>query len=112
MKIQHYDPGRLHVPFTLEQWSSLPDGHGGHTDVWTYVATIWGAIEKSRDSNSVRAGDEEQVTRRTIIVRADPRVQPAMRLVAGQDAFIIETVDDPDLTGRYLRCMVASQVSS
>lgn len=112
MKTQPYDPGRLRVPFALERWSSVRDSHGGHTDVWTPVATIWGAIDTSRATDPVRAGDAEPLTRRTVIVRADPRVQPAMRLVGGGAVFIIDTVHDPDLTGRYLRCAVTSQVSS
>lgn len=104
------DPGRLRTRFALEQFSAVPDAHGGFTQVWTHVAFIWGMVEATRPSQPVRAGDEEPVVSRTIILRADPRVQPAMRLVAGTERSIIGTVHDPDMTGRFLECVVETEV--
>lgn len=107
---QPIDPGRLRTRFSLEEWSSAPDGQGGFADVWTHVAHVWGMVAASRAADPVRAGAGEQVIERTIVLRADPRVRPAMRLVAGDDRFIIQTVNDEQMSGRYLRCTATSEV--
>jgi len=110
MARQPIDPGRLRTRFALEEWSSAPDGHGGFTDLWTLVAHVWGMVAASRATDPVRAGANEQVIERTIVLRADPRVRPSMRLVAGADRFIIQTVIDEEMGGRYLRCIASSEV--
>ncbi|MBO6637927.1 MAG: phage head closure protein [Roseitalea sp.] len=104
------DPGLLRTRFALEEWSSAPDGQGGYTDVWTHVAHVWGMVTASRATDPVRAGTEEPVRERTIVLRKDPRVRPAMRLVAGDERFIIRTAHDEEMSGRYLRCAVTSEV--
>ncbi|QBK30092.1 head-tail adaptor protein [Roseitalea porphyridii] len=104
------DPGRLRTQFALQQLSAAPDAHGGFTEVWTHVAFVWGVVEATGPSEPVRAGDAEPVIARTIVLRADPRVQPAMRLIAGTERFIVGTVHDPDMTGRFLECRVETEV--
>lgn len=103
------DPGRLRTRFALQQWSTSSDGYGGHTESWTHVTFVWGAIERTRTDERVRAGDAEPVISRTVILRSDPRVEPSMRLVAGAEAFVIRTVQDPDMTGRFLECRVETE---
>ncbi|RNC93546.1 head-tail adaptor protein [Oceaniradius stylonematis] len=110
MAPQSIDPGRLRVRFALEEWASAPDGRGGFTDMWTHVAHVWGMVASSRATDPLRAGAGEQVTERTIVLRADPRVRPAMGLVAGSDRFVIQTVHDEDMGGRHLRCIATSEV--
>ncbi|WP_349364046.1 MAG: head-tail adaptor protein [Roseitalea porphyridii] len=106
------DPGRLRTRFALQQLSAVPDAHGGFAEVWTHVAFVWGMVEATQPSEPVRAGDAEPVIARTIVLRADPRVQPDMRLVAATERFIVRTVHDPDLTGRFLQCRVETEVPS
>ncbi|MCR9120711.1 MAG: head-tail adaptor protein [Phyllobacteriaceae bacterium] len=110
MARQPIDPGRLRTRFALEEWSSVPDGQGGFTDVWAHVAHVWGMVGTSRVTDPVRAGAGEQVIERTIVLRADPRVRPTMRLVAGDERLIIQTLQDADMSGRYLRCTATSEV--
>lgn len=104
------DPGRLRTRFALEEWSSAPDSLGGFADVWTHVAHVWGMVAASRATDPVRAGAEEPVIERNIILRADPRIRPAMRLVAGDERLFIRTVQDADMSGRHLRCIAISEV--
>ena len=105
-----FDPGRLRTRFALEQCSSAPDQYGGSVESWTHVAFVWGGVETTRPSAPVRAGGEEPALARTVVLRADPRIEPAMRLVAGAQRHIIRTVHDPDMTGRFLECRVDTQV--
>lgn len=104
------DPGRLRTRFALEQLSTVSDAHGGFAKSWTHVAFIWAAVEATRPADPVRAGKEEPVLARTITLRADPRIAPAMRLVAGPERFVIRTVHDPDMTRRFLECHVETEV--
>lgn len=105
-----FDPGRLRTRFALEQFSSRPDQYGGTVESWTHVAFVWGRVETTRPSAPVRAGEQEPALARTVVLRADPRIGPAMRLVAGTQRHIIRTVHDPDMTGRFLECRIETQV--
>lgn len=109
MALDAIDPGRLRTQFRLETNSPVPDGHGGHADQWTLVTLVWGQVEKIRADDPQRAATGEQVTDVTILLRADPRIGPEMRLVDGSRIHLVRTVHDPDGTGRYLRCLATEE---
>jgi len=106
------DPGRLRMQFRLETNAPRADDQGGYADRWSLIALVWGDIERIRADDPLRAAAGEQMTDATILLRADPRVQPAMRLANDCRAYIVRTVHDPDGTGRYLRCQTTADGQS
>ena len=103
------DPGLLRNELVLQASTPVPDGLGGHSEVWNEVGLLFGMIEPVA-ANSIIVADQtlETVTHR-ITIRRREDVRSGMRLVKGPRVFAILTIHDPDETGRYLVCRVSEE---
>lgn len=102
--MEFIDPGMLHTELIVEDAIESGDGAGGVVRAWVEVATLFAHVEPVRAR--VRYGaDQRQVDithRITMRHRAD--IFRRMRFRRGERVFAIETITDPDETGRYLVC--------
>ena len=109
MRARRIDPGRLRRVLTLEAMTAEPDGAGGFTQGWTALATLHAALEPVAAVRSLGADQALQAVTHTVTLRARQDVASGMRFVADGRAFAIETVHDPDETGRFLVCRVREE---
>jgi len=103
------DPGRLRLPLTLEAMTAVPDGAGGHTESWTALATLSASLEPVAAVRRVGADQTLATVTHTVTLRSRADVASGMRFTTAGRVFSIETVHDPDETGRFLVCRVREE---
>lgn len=106
MRTVFIDPGALRHEMSLQVPDTTPDGSGGHDVTWLEVATVFGLIEPVSQESRFAAGQTREANTHRITIRRRNEVASGMRLVRLTRAFDIQTVHDPDETGRYLVCRV------
>ena len=105
------DPGTLRSELALESCSTIADGLGGHVEAWAAIATIFARVEPV-SAQAIFGADQtlESVTHR-VTMRWRDGVASGMRFRKQQRIFAIQTVHDPDETGRYLVCRTKEVIS-
>ena len=109
MRARRIDPGRLRLPLTLEAMTAVPDGAGGFSESWTALATLSAALEPVAAARRLGADQALPIVTHVVTLRARPDLASGMRFVADGRVFSIETVYDPDETGRFLVCRVREE---
>lgn len=109
MRARRIDPGRLRRPLTLEEATRVADGAGGFTPTWTAVATVFAALEPVAAVRRPGADQALQSVTHTVTLRARSGLTSGMRFTSGGRVFAIETIHDPDETGRFLVCRVREE---
>ncbi len=103
------DPGQLNGELTLEELRPEADGMGGYVEAWAEIAMLWGRIEPvSVTQRNFGTRPQPEATHR-ILLRFHDNLSTAMRLRKGARLFRLNTVHDPDQTGRYLVCMAVEE---
>jgi SPP1 family predicted phage head-tail adaptor len=103
------DPGRLRTHCALQAPTLTGDGAGGHATSWTTVGYLFARLEPQGAASRFVAGQALATVTHVVTLRRRDDVASGMRLVAGGRAFAIETVHDPDETGRFLACLVREE---
>jgi len=98
------DPAWFCDRVRLETALDTPDGQGGVTRSFVTVTSLWAHVEPLSVSSQERQAQRRQIGRTRILIRHRGDVVPGQRLVWRERVFRIETVSDPDMTGRYLGC--------
>ena len=98
------DPGELSVRLELQEPDETPDSIGGFSGGWLVRARLWARIAPLGASPVERGAATVQSVRHEITIRQAGGIRPGMRFRKGARIFVIETVADPDETGRYLLC--------
>lgn len=106
MRAQFIDPGQMRTELALEACTPTPDGLGGHEQVWSEVASVFGMIEPVSAQSVFGAGQILETVTHRVTMRWRESVASGMRLTKAGRIFDILTVHDPDETGRYLVCRV------
>lgn len=96
--------GSFSVRLTLQQRLETDDGAGGFISNWQDMQPIWARIVPVAGIVNHAADNLETRITHWIYIRASDAVQPGMRFVKGARIFDIDTVHDPDETGRYRVC--------
>ncbi|WP_187970198.1 phage head closure protein [Aquibium microcysteis] len=109
MPVRRIDPGRLRRLLTLEAMTPVPDGAGGFTQSWTALATVHAALEPVAAAPRFGADQSLPIVTHVVTLRARADMRSGMRFAAGDRRFSIETVHDPDETGRFLICRVREE---
>lgn len=104
------DPGRFSTEFALETAERVPDGMGGHVEQWNEVGSVMARIEPISARSRPGADQTLETATDRITLRLRPELRSGMRLRRGARIFSIETVIDPDESGRYLVCRVREEV--
>jgi len=104
MGVLFVDPGRLSARLALEMSADLPDGQGGVTEGWTWLANLWGRIQPLRAAAGEQAGAATAPISHRVTIRYRDDVRHAMRFVHRGRSLVIRAVRDPDETRRYLVC--------
>lgn len=106
MRARRIDPGRLRLPLTLEAMTAVPDGAGGFAESWAALGTLYAALEPVKAARRLGADQALPEVTHLVTLRARPDVASGMRFTTSGRVFAIETVHDPDETGRFLVCGV------
>lgn len=101
MGIADFDPGRLSARLLLERPVPVSDGQGGAAET---VASVWALVTPLAAKVEERAGAETVEITHEIWVRRRGDLVSGMRFVKGNRHFTVESVRDPDESGRYLAC--------
>lgn len=104
MGLIDFDPGQLTARLRLERPVESPDGQGGAVVGLEAVAELWARIESLAADVEELAGAGRVIVSHHIWLRFRTDVAAGMRLAKGTRRFAIESVRDPDETGRYLVC--------
>lgn len=101
--------GSFSVCLTLQQRQESDDGAGGFVSNWQDVQPVWARIVPIAGIVTQMAANQEHDITHWIYIRVNDAVQPGMRFVKGSRLFDIDTVHDPDETGRYRVCKVVER---
>ncbi|WP_343313901.1 phage head closure protein [Brucella sp. BE17] len=103
------DPGQLDRELALEELRPEADGLGGYVETWAEIAMLWGRIEPvSVTQRNFATRPQPEATHR-ILLRFRDGLTTAMRFRKGGRLFRLETILDPDETGRYLICTAVEE---
>lgn len=98
--------GDFNLRMSLQHPSQISDGCGGFTKSWVEQFDVWAKIVPLSAALLHMARGDNSKASHYIYVRKRDGLKSGMRFVKGDRVFLIETVQDPDETGRYLVCMV------
>ena len=101
--------GSFSVRLTLQQRQETDDGAGGFVSAWQDVQPVWARIVPVASIVTQAAANLEAGITHWIYIRASDAVRSGMRFVKGSRLFDIDTVHDPDETGRYRVCKVVER---
>jgi len=96
--------GSFRRRLTMQREVETSDGCGGFTTNWESQFDLWAQITPVRSSSISRADNLDQEITHTVVMRKTGGISQGMRLLSGSRVFQIESVYDPDETGRYLQC--------
>lgn len=99
-----FDPGALSVRLRLERPVTGEDGQGGAMAGFVAEAELWARIEPlDATVEEVAGGGRVRLTHK-VWLRFRVDVAAGKRFVKGSRRLVIESVHDPDESGRYLLC--------
>ena len=98
------DPGSLRTRLEYLALVETPDGQGGYSAEWVKQFDLWAALRPVGASTPEEASTRQTITAHEVTVRKRGDILPANRFRLGARLFDIDTVFDPDETGRYLTC--------
>ena len=101
---QFIDPGMLRIELIVEDAIESGDGAGGVVREWIEVATLFAHVEPVRARTRYGADQLQVDITHRIIIRHRNGIFRRMRFRRGERVFSIQTMIDPDETGRYLVC--------
>lgn len=102
--MEFIDPGMLRTELILEDAIESGDGAGGVVRQWIEVATVFAHVEPVRARARYGADQRQVDITHRITMRHRDAIFRRMRFRRHERVFAIETVTDPDETGRYLVC--------
>ncbi|MBL0936179.1 MAG: phage head closure protein [Rhizobiaceae bacterium] len=102
--MEFIDPGMLRTELIVEDAIESGDGAGGVVREWVEVATLFAHVEPVRARMRYGADQRQVDITHRITMRHRADIFRRMRFRRGERVFAIETITDPDETGRYLVC--------
>ena len=101
--------GGFAVRLMLQESQETDDGAGGFVSDWRDIQPVWARIVPIAGIVTHPAANLQAAITHWIYLRANDAVRPGMRFVKGARIFDIDTVHDPDETGRYRLCKVVER---
>lgn len=108
-KLKPIDAGRFSRQLTIENEVEVADGLGGFSKTYQAADTVWAHICPLSVSAMNEADAQVSKVTHRILLRFRAGVSAGSRFVTGTRRFHVETVRDPDETGRYLECMAVER---
>ena len=103
--------GDLRHRLALQSALETPDGGGGVTRAWAFVAEVWGAVHPLGGDESVEADGLKGRVSHEIWIRFRSGVTPEMRFALGARVFEIRAVMDAGERHRFLRCLAEERIA-
>ncbi|QXC51356.1 phage head closure protein [Agrobacterium salinitolerans] len=104
MNLVFLDPGRLTARLELEVRTETPDGQGGAAESWSFLRSLWAAIEPLSEACHERASAEGVTITHRVWLAYRGDIDPGMRFRKGRRILAIRAVIDPDETRRFIVC--------
>jgi head-tail adaptor len=106
---------RLNRLLALEARDRVPDGSGGFAETWRERGRVWAEVTARSGRERAAQGAMVSATSCRIVVRAAPegseaRPTPAHRFREGNRVYVIQSVAEKDLGGRFLTCFAEEEV--
>lgn len=99
------DPGRLSRRLVLEAPTAAPDGAGGIVTGFRTVARLFAAVDPLGPAEQEDTGFATWSRRLQVTLRYRSDLATGQRFRLGSRILVLESVTDPDETGRYLTCI-------
>ena len=101
----------------LEEASSVSDGAGGNTEVWSALGVHWAQVDARTGSGRAREFLTRSRLGLKITVRYAPqdsttRPKPGQRFVEGTRIYAIDAVHETGSRGGYLMCFAEEEVTT
>lgn len=97
--------GELRHRITLERYVDLPDDTGGFVRNFLVIGKVWAKIESLGAQTQFTEQRLEETRNIAVTLRWRGDVASQMRFGLGARKLVIMSVEDPDGTGRFLRCL-------
>ena len=98
--------GSFTVRLMLQSALETADGCGGFQLSWNDEFEVWARLVPISGIVKVRADNSQTELTHWIYLRKRSGISSGMRFVKGSRNFYIDTIVDPDETGRYFLCNV------
>nr|WP_316653297.1 phage head closure protein [uncultured Gellertiella sp.] len=98
------DAGALRHPLVLETPVGVADGQGGVSVSFAPLASLFARIEPLGPVETDDSGFADISRQIRVTIRARPDLRRGQRFASELRRFVIESVEDPDESGRYLVC--------
>ncbi len=98
------DPGAFRHRLAVEAEAQAPDGYGGFATNWVHQFDVWAGIRPLSANRGEEAGNRIHTITHEITIRSQDGITAGMRLTDSGSVYLIDTLHDPDGTGRYLLC--------
>jgi SPP1 family predicted phage head-tail adaptor len=99
-----FGAGSFRWRLELQEPAATADGAGGVSGEWLRKRDVWAHIMPVAAQGIDRAGARIAEITHLVHTRHAGDIAAGMRFMLGERPFQIETVCDPDETGRYLKC--------
>lgn len=98
--------GNLRYRVTLQQFTQIDDGGGGHTEGWADVAAVWASVDPLIGKERYEAQQIQATLSHKIKMRYRAGVKPSMRVLFGVRVFnILSPPIDPEERHRELHLL-------
>lgn len=108
-RVRMLDAGRFNRQLSGENPVETADGSGGFYKTYQATDAVWAHVCPVSADAKLRANTQETDITHKVILRFRSGVGPTSRFVTGTRRFHVDTVRDPDETGRYLECLVVER---
>lgn len=98
--------GDFNLRMSIETPSEVSDGYGGFTNTWEQSFEVWARLVPISAALVSLVGGKSSKLTHYIYIRRNSDLKAGMRFVKGERIFLIESIQDPDETKRYLVCTV------
>lgn len=97
--------GELRRRVTLEGYVDLPDETGGFDRSFVAMGKVWAKVEALSAQTQFMEQRLEETRSFAVTLRWRSDVVSQMRLRLGARKLVVMSVEDPDGTARFLRCL-------
>jgi SPP1 family predicted phage head-tail adaptor len=97
--------GDLRRRLTLEAYVDLPDETGGFVRSFLVIGKVWAKVEALGAQTQFMEQRLEETRSFAVTLRWRADVVSQMRFGLGARKLVITSVEDPDGTARFLRCL-------
>lgn len=98
--------GDFNARLEVQSSVDIDDGCGGTTGSWQLAFEVWAKIVPVKGVLITEADSQRATQTHWIYIRKNSAISSKNRFQNGQRVFEIQTIIDPDESGRFMKCYV------